>query len=150
MKIARADGIKTVTSVRIAVGNLPRRVTRIVGMVDGQTRTLARFVPPLSVTLSPLSVSGSQRSDTATPVQTASMLATPAGGLAPFTYIWTIGSPGVVLSPGSARTGFRHPSVQPFETEFLAVTVTVTDAIGATATASGSAEFNVYSDQVPQ
>lgn len=149
MKIARADGIKTVKSVRIAVGNLPRRVTRIVGMVGGQIRTLARFAPSMSVTLSPLSVSASQSSDTAIPVQTASMLATPAGGGAPFTYIWTTGSPGVVLSPGSARTGFRHPSVQPGETEFLAVTVTVTDATGATATASGSAEFKVYSNQSP-
>lgn len=106
---------------------------------DGTSwRLIGNFAPALSVTITPSIVSGTSFGGEA---GTTAATATPTGGQAPYTYVWALVSntnPGTpfATSPASATT--------PFEGEVGGngiFSVTITDALGTTATATVTARF---------
>jgi len=142
LKALDAGTLRTARFLTAKAGGLDRRV-RTAKVFDGSTlRTVAVFADPLTVTISPAEVSGTQGSNDPIPVTTNQASASPAGGLPPYSYAWTRVSGGVgaadtpamastfftaTIGPGSATSTFR---------------VTVTDSGGAPATADVVAEFN--------
>lgn len=70
-------------------------------------------------------------------VTTSEVVATPTGGTAPYSYLWTRtdADPSVwqILSPTAAATQFRAEGVGPEDTLTATFKCTVTDSLGATA-----------------
>ncbi|MBO9624176.1 MAG: hypothetical protein J7500_15820 [Sphingomonas sp.] len=116
----------------IYLGGQWRRLTRVEGYVGGQWRTLARFVQPLSVSISPTSVYGFANpfKPSVQTVTSGTVVATPSGGLGPYSYAWSSGN-----SPTSAFNSFTATLAANTELDFAA-TLTVTDSLGSTANAS--------------
>lgn len=143
LSIVDAGGVlRTATSLKVQDGGTLRRVLRV-KVMDGTSalRTVATFVPPLSV--------GITSSTTYYPVRygpdgqpieygvVVSLYATPAGGLAPYTYSWAfLSGTGWTLND----TGSASPTVTG-DAAFVSdavLRVTVADATGQTATADQS------------
>lgn len=134
MKAKVAGAARTATRGYARIGGSDRRLTRAVGLSGGQVRTLAVFALPLTVSVTPVVV-GSGTGTTPQMVTTGAATATPSGGLAPYTYAWTAGNtPSLASTTFSAFVPSNYTAQQPY-------TVTVTDAIGNTAQASGQASF---------
>lgn len=136
---------RTITSGRVYVEGAERTLTRAIGMVAGNTQTLATFIPDLSLTIVPNVASGT----TATfgIVTTNSVTATPNGGSGPYSYAWvrTSGNASSASSLNSATTTFQRfqpPGEEAIETWQC----TVTDSLGDTAQASVSAVFASFFD----
>jgi len=142
------------------IGGAWRTLTRGEAYIGGKWRTLTHgemslddawpqvlsFVPPLSVSISPPSVSGTafpSKPITAT-ATTPFVTATPSGGKAPYTYAWVVashdGTPPAISNPNSASTNFSKSVPANAEQEAV-FTLTVTDALGKTASASIAATF---------
>lgn len=69
-------------------------------------------------------------------VTTDTATAIASGGTAPYTYSWTVADEGwAALSPTSASCSFRSPMIAAGATKTTTATCTVTDAMGATASA---------------
>lgn len=117
----------------VLVGGQWRRVTRAESYVDGQWRQTAVFVPPLSVS-APDAYGPPGPGNTPVNNTSYAVTATPVGGLAPYTYAWTILSGGAtILTPNSATTQFRQ--ILPASSiRYSTARVTVTDAAGTVAT----------------
>ena len=112
--------------------------------MDGdELRTVAQFFSDLSVSVSPAYVIGGASYFKPTPVTTSTATATPTGGAAPFTYSWVkLSGDGEPLSPTQAGTKFTATiGTGTFHGVFR---VTVTDAIGQTASADVEASFTNY------
>lgn len=143
MKVCVSGVWKDVDSGFIRVGGAWKRLSSIRVRVGGAWKDGKTFVPPLSVTVSPESVSGSTTAfGTAF---TDNTTATPTGGLAPYTYSWARvgGGSGTVDSPTSASTGFiRVMGADEALTETFRVTVT--DSSSQTATAEVIAAFSSF------
>lgn len=144
LSVRQGGALREIKRLRLLqLGSL--RDIRVLKQLNGGTlRIVGQFAPALSVSASPSSVSGATSSFSGPPqgVVTNSTTATPAGGVAPYTYAWTItgqGSPGA-LSPNAAKTAFVA-TVPCGETYSNTATVTVTDAIGQTATDTVAAQF---------
>lgn len=141
LRIQDAGTLREIKRLTIREGGLNRRIRTLKVMHGGTLRTVAVFADPLTVTVSPTEVYGVQGSNSPVSVTTNQTTASPVGGLAPYTYAWsrTGGSEGTVNSPTMATTSFTN--VMGFGTVNADFTVTVTDAGGATASATVAATF---------
>lgn len=133
IKIKDAGGtLRTITSIKVQDGGTLRPV-QTVKILDGSTlRTVAELVSSLTVAITPDTIEGGGRNSGIT---SNAATATPTGGLAPYTYAWVITSgTATATSPTLATTTFRQEGI-PEDTVMVATAqVTVTDAIGQTAT----------------
>ncbi|MGN6539137.1 MAG: hypothetical protein ACTHKQ_25850 [Mesorhizobium sp.] len=132
----------------VCIGSTYRRITRGVACIDGTNWvTIANFVPPLSVSVSPSTAYGyaSPLKPIPQTVTTSPLTATPTGGKAPFTYSWSItshtGTSPLLVSPSSASTSARA-AVAANTDQVATAHVTVTDALGSTANAGGDFYFS--------
>lgn len=94
-----------------------------------------------AVALSPPSVSGYYSTGgTATTIATGSVIASPSGGVSPYTYAWAQISTSPytwsIASPAAASTSFSAANIPEGVRDSVTFQVTVTDASGTTATAS--------------
>lgn len=144
IKVVTETGTKVVNSIRMMTApDTVKRVRRIRIMDTGDVlRTIFTGFDSITAIISPaplvaFSFNNSTVSDTATAIVT--------GGVAPFTYSWTVVSNSGVIptiagattaSPTFTQTGVF---VETFETAVFRVSIT--DAIGQTATVDLSAEF---------
>lgn len=147
MRLFVGGSWRNVRGARAYVGGQWRRVTRKMVYINGAWRTAALFAPPLTVSVSPTTVSGFYSPAWPTPSYvTTSMAATatPSGGLPPYSYLWTGGGDGA-FAPTKASTVFtEYVDAQTFRQETY--TVTVTDSVGQTATANVLGTFDNYSN----
>lgn len=146
MEIFASGAWRTIARGEILIGGTWRRFTRAEAYIGGQWRTVASFVQPLSV--SAYGVSG----DFISPkphsglVITNATVATPVGGLAPYSYVWAITAGSAsIASPTSASTNFSATLSANTETSATA-RVTCTDSQGSTAQAAISLSFSNHSD----
>jgi len=137
MNVRIAGTVRSVASGRVMIGGTARRITRAVGYIGGQHRTLFAFASPLSLSIVPSAVSafGEYAGQYLT---TETALATPSGGIGPYTYNWDSGN-----TPMLASNTFSD-FAPAFDVTTTAFSVTVTDALGQTASASGFAQFWPY------
>lgn len=120
-----------VTAAEVFIDGQWRRITRVEHYVGDAWRTGAVFTQPLTASVNtPVYATG-----TGTLVSDAST-ATPAGGMGPYTYSWTriAGTYGTPSDPTSARTAF-YANIGRFKSASSTFRCTVTDSLGATATA---------------
>jgi hypothetical protein len=102
----------------------------------------------LQASASPTSVTGAYNGSSTSPqnITTGNVLASAVGGRAPYTYAWSqLGaSPDTwtIGSSTSAITSFTAQSIGPGSAAFAQFLVTVTDAVGMTASAVVNAEAN--------
>lgn len=120
-----------VTRAELYVGGQWRTVKRGEAYKAADWRTILSFVPTMSVSANDVFGSGATLQITSDP-----STATPVGGVAPFTYTWSVVSgSAVALTPNSATTAFRA-FLAPTATDNSTAEVLATDALGATATAT--------------
>jgi hypothetical protein len=125
-------------TIEIFVGGAWKRVTRTDQYNAGSWKAGEVFTSPLSASANPTIVSDSSP---IMPLITGSILVTPSGGLAPYTYSWSkILGVGTVSSPTSAATVFTHSFMAP-DTDGGEFRCTVTDALGNTAAVDVTAYF---------
>jgi hypothetical protein len=132
IKIKDAAGVlQTITGGKIRDGATLRQLQTI-KLWDGTTmRTVAQFVPPLSVTASPI---GADAIGTTSTLTTNSVTAVPGGGLAPYTYVWTRTSgTATANTPAIASTTFTETGMAAEEDRSNTFTCTVSDSSGQTA-----------------
>lgn len=137
---------RTITKAEAYIAGKWRTLTNGEAYIDDAWSQVASFIPPLSVSINPGTAYGfaSPLKPIAMTVTTDFLRATPAGGKAPFTYAWSItshtGSLPTIGYPSSAQTNASATVAR--DSEQTATTrVTVTDALGSTATATGSFDF---------
>lgn len=132
MEVRKDGAWRTISSAEAYVGGSWRTLRYAEAYIDGEWRKIASFVQALS-----LSVSGTAAFSSVNPMTTDRSVATPTGGLAPFTYAWTIlsqtGLSGLTInSPSSASTTFTA-SVPSGNNGSATFRCTATDALGTTA-----------------
>lgn len=138
---------REITRAYVRQGGALRTIREIKVLDGGTLRTVAVFADPLSVTASGVSGNGTgTSSQTVTTTETTAIV---SGGFAPYTYSWTLftndgGTPSTAISPTSASTRFQKANVAPDATWADIWQVTVTDAVGGTATAAISAQFSNF------
>jgi hypothetical protein len=100
----------------------------------------------LAVGVSPTDVTGYGNSGAAANITTGLVVATPGGGVAPFTYAWTQTSTSpytwTISSAATASTSFTCVALGAGNTAEATFQVLVTDAVGTTAAASVNAFAN--------
>lgn len=140
VKIMDAGSVlREASSLKVQDGGTLRRILRVKVMDDTSTlRTVATFVAPLSVSLAvSMAYYPVAYGPDAQPIEydaVASLSATPAGGLGPYTYSWALLSgTGWTLAASTTATTTATGDAD-FVTAAV-VRVTVTDATGQTATA---------------
>ena len=143
IKVRDAGATRTITGMQVKHAGTVRRV-RTVKVMDGdELRTVAQFFSDLSVSVSPEYVVGGGSSFKPAPITTTTATATPSGEAAPFTYSWVkLSGDGEPVSPTQAGTKFT--AVIGTGTFHGVFRVTVTDAIGQTASADVEASFTNY------
>lgn len=99
-----------------------------------------------SVAVSPSAVSAYGNTGAAANLTTGTTIATPAGGVAPYTYAWAqVGTSPYTWTIGSAATastGFTVTSLGAGNTAIATFEVTVTDSLGGKAVAQVTATAN--------
>lgn len=118
------------------IGGQWRRLTRAEEYKGGQWRQIAIFALPLTVSVP--DVVGTRRSSTTVGV-IASATATPAGGIAPYTYGTVLLSGSMSLSNAATASPQFAASVPPLTDVTGTARLTCTDAAGTIATA----DFNI-------
>lgn len=133
-----AGSWRTFRRGEIYIGSAWRRLTRAEIYAGGQWRTVARFVDPLVVNVLPNEAYGyaNPLKPTAQTITTNSVVATPSGGLAPYTYAWDSGN-----SPSMAGNSFTR-TVPADSDVFDSASVVVTDALGSVANATINVTFS--------
>lgn len=129
------SGRRTIAGIRMRdAGNVLRTVA--LARIRDAAGTLRTFYSALSATASPTFCSGVGDSPSAIDVTTQATTATPAGGVAPYTYAWsrTGGDTDVnALGPTAQTTGFQVSNINPSEEKEATFICTITDAAGSTA-----------------
>ncbi len=129
---------RTLVSGEVFTGGQWRRIVNVEGFFNGVWWPVVTYQKPITVTVSPATVSGTRTSPLPSygVVTSGASTATPSGGQAPFSYSWApVSGSAQAASPGSATTAFRA-GLPPDTAETSVVKVTVTDSAGSTATAN--------------
>lgn len=125
----------TPTALKIYSGGAWRNIRGIKIYANGAWRDVASFTSPISLAISPTSIS---KSSVSSVVTTAAVTATPTGGTSPYSYSWTrlSGASEITAnSPTSASTSFTGDGVPNGVTLTAIFRCTVTDSFGSTASA---------------
>lgn len=134
---------KGAVRVEVTIGNAQKRVTRIEAWNGSAWKTGQAFVLPMSVTQSSLGTIVTDKIFNLELVISQPVTAVVSGGLAPFTYAWTILSgPGVSASTGNKATTTLRITMGLGNNVFGTARCTVTDSLGTTATVD--VPFNLY------
>lgn len=144
MTLKDASGVlQTITAVQVKDGSSMRSIVRMKVMDGATLRTVATFVQPLTASAPAGEFTRSFDSETMT---SDPVTCTPSGGLAPYTYLWTVVSGTVsITTPTAASTTFSKTVTTPSVQEFATVRCTVTDSAGSTATDDVALTF-IYND----
>lgn len=122
----------------IYIGGQWRRLTRAEGYIGAQWRSVATFTPTLSVSIEPNYAQGyaNPLHPVGQTITTNAVAATPSGGLGPYSYAWSGGN-----TPSNAVNSFTR--FVPADSDITdSASVTVTDALGATASATVDLYFS--------
>lgn len=140
---AYANGAwRDVARGKVFAGGAWRTITRALVWQAGAWRTAVQFAPPLGVSVPGLVTVNGYEPGSA--VLDAYVTATPTGGLAPYTYQWAADA-WVELHGQTLASVTATASVDPGGSGYSAtLSVTVTDAIGQTATGTAVAHFQNY------
>lgn len=142
-KVRDAGITRTITGMLVKHAGSTRRVKSVKVMQGGTLRTVAQFASTLSASVTPSAVVGGAASNFPATVTTQTATATPSGGAAPYTYSWVnVSGYGSINRPTQAGTSFT--ATVPTGTFHGVFRVTITDAIGQTATADVTASFTNY------
>lgn len=134
MRVRLGGAWKEIVGGRVFANGAWRVLKTIKVFADDEWRDVAGFsTGPLSVTISPTFVEKRGSNSTLT---TVIATAIPTGGITPYTYSWvrTAGTKGVANNPTSAVTTFTATGMAVDEYSTNTFRVTVTDAVGTTAT----------------
>ena len=138
IRVRHQGALRTITRLSVRVGGVLRQLKTLKVVDNGTLRTVAVFVPPMSVNVTPTSVQGTATSNRPETVTTSTATATPVGGQAPYTYSWSVTEFGVSnVNPLGSANQFRATLFDDFRSGVA--TCTVTDALGSTA--SGTVEY---------
>lgn len=148
MNVYANGGWRAPSACRIYAGGAWRTVTRVQVYKGGAWRTGATFADPLTASLTATPTDVLVSSNTIG-YGSSILTATPSGGVAPYTYSHAItdhlGSVSPSLSTPTMATTYLNGGAYYTTTDEVAVTVTITDAIGQTATASVGVQFtNIF------
>lgn len=143
LKLRVAGLLKTAQTFYVVNGGVLRRAKTKKVMQGGFLRVV-NFTAPLTVAISPASFDKIGSTST---LSTSTHTATPTGGLAPYTYAWTVvsfdGSPSPTISaPTSAATVFTQTNLALEQIVTATFRVTVTDSLGTTAQSNVTGTFN--------
>lgn len=146
VKIRTASGASGIKSIRVRGATGTKRAARIkfrTGLGVGDLDQVYTGVDPIGVSISPDVPSFFSNNNTTVSGVVSAM---PSGGLAPFTYVWSViafdnASPPVFSSSTSASTAVTQFNVGPSDTNSATLQVFVTDSAGQTGTAFISATF---------
>lgn len=146
MKVRTAGAVQTITAAKVKQSGVERTVRSVKVMDGGTLRTVATFAPPMTLSVSPTTVSGTASSGSAVTVTTTTTTATPSGGSAPYTYAWSFvsksgGNTPTALSPTFATSAFQQTNVAALDSNTAVFRCTVTDSFGTTATADVNLAF---------
>lgn len=140
LRVMEGGNLRAITNLMVKQAGVLRSIRTVKVMDGGALRTVATFADLLTVEASPANVSGTQASASAIRVNTDVTTAGPSGGLAPFSYSWAkVSEVGAANSPSMATTDFGA-TISP-GTQTGTFRVTVTDAVGHTATDDVTATF---------
>lgn len=123
---------RTVSRGEMYRGGSWRTLTRGEIYKGGAWHVLFSFIQPMSVVIAPKPVF---RLGRFSPIVSLDVTATPTGGAAPYTYVWSIGSGISPTAPTNATTKFSAALGVGSSVSDTA-TLTVTDSLGTTATDS--------------
>lgn len=138
-KVRVSSALKDISSGAVQVDGSLKPLARIAYYNESDVVNLKIFTTTMTATVSPTGVSeGISGGGTAT---TESVTTTPTGGTAPYTYAWVKTSgEGTILNPNNATTRFSHSLANEDEATGI-FECTVTDSLGATASATATASF---------
>jgi hypothetical protein len=131
MKTRVGGAWRNIASGKVRVGSSWRSLTAIRTYSGGEWRLVANFAGAVNLTLVPDTISKTGANSLIT---TASVQATPAGGLAPFTYTWSQvdGDSMSATAPSSASCAFSATGMTSGETRTAQFRCTCVDSIGST------------------
>lgn len=146
VKIRTATGASGINSIRVRGATATQRAARIklrTGLAVGALNQIFTGVSPISVTVTPEVRNFFSNNDTTV---SGNLTATPSGGLAPFTYVWSVVSFDGASSPTfgtstSASTSVTQTGVIASDTKTATLQVIVTDSAGQTGSAIILATF---------
>jgi hypothetical protein len=143
VKVRIGGALRTATSIKVKAAGVLRTVRTIRVKHGGTLRTVYSSAAALSASASPTSVLGLSFSSVCLTDDTT---VTPSGGAGPYTYAWTLitfsgGNSPTVTAASFATTAFRQTGSGGPESNTATFRCTVTDSLGATATADVDATF---------
>jgi hypothetical protein len=142
-KFKDGDGtIRTASALKFMDAGRTIHSARTIKFKDATTlRTIATFTTPMTVSVSSpyLLASGAGSS-----VTTDALTATPTGGTAPYTYLWSRVGSCTITNTTSASTTFSEFGLGFSEDRISTVTVTATDSAGQSNTDSATVEIIRY------
>lgn len=121
----------------IFIGGQWKRITRAEAYKGGQWRAVAKFVETLTASVVPATAEGyaNPLKPVSRSITTNTVTATPAGGLGPYSYVWSSGNTTTLATNSFTRT-------VPADTEIIdTASVTITDSLGAVAVATVNLSF---------
>lgn len=144
IKVRRDGALQTITRLRVMQGGAMRDV-RTVKVMEGDTlRTVASFISTLSATANG-SFFGIQATSSSSPIYVATnaVTVTPAGGAAPFSYVWTqtSGESVTITSDRAATTTIS--AILQAGSYFGDLQCAVTDSLGTTVNVSVPFNFEI-------
>lgn len=147
IKVRTASGASGINSIRVKGATSTKRAARIklrTGLGTGDLDQVFTGVDPLAITFDPVSADFVSFEDTTV---SGSITANVSGGLAPFTYSWSVtaysaGAAPAFTAPIFATTTVIQTGVAPEAMETATLQVVVNDSAGQTATATVPASFN--------
>ena len=146
IKIRTAAGLMSIKSIRVNDGVSTRRVVKIkvrTALGAGGLNQVYIGVLPITLSFSPPDIDAT---GTNGPTVTATAIAIVAGGLAPFTYAWSVVSFSAAATPTITGTAIANPTftqtgVPLFGSQSAVFRVVINDNTGQTATADLAAIF---------
>jgi len=127
-----------------------RTATGLVEITSPMFRTTSGLVQvgqsaaPISISISPASASGAAAQNRPVDVYTNTLIASVSGGVQPYAYSWVSDNPDVSVINGNTGGAYFRARVGPGDYASAGITLTVTDAKGATQTATTTADL--YND----
>lgn len=135
LKVIVGSTTKDVARAQFYPSTSPKRVTRIEAWNGSAWKLVQSFAPPMSLSIAPASAEGEVSSPFPATVDSNVIIATPSGGIGPFSYSWSVTGPIAVNNPTNAGCSFSA-TCNPGQTRSGTATCTATDSLGTVAVAT--------------